>query len=221
MAAAKCLAALVVACGVGVGGCSSSTSAKNSQSPKSTSTSRAPVSAPTTNPPAPTSSIPSRLQRCTSSHLSVALGEGNGAAGTIYFPLTFTNTATSTCTLEGYPGVSLVGSHGDQIGSPSATCTFNLANGGDAVTRSLDRRYGEPVRCPQYLSNAANGERSSGVPTESDGGALRSVDGNRDLCRRQCKPIAGVSLRGQPGQLSSDARSAVGRQLLLWPTPEQ
>jgi len=160
MAAAKCLAALVVACGVGVGGCSSSTSAKNSQSPKSTSTSRAPVSAPTTNPPAPTSSIPSRLQRCTSSHLSVALGEGNGAAGTIYFPLTSTNTATSTCTLEGYPGVSLVGSHGDQIGSPARRAPSTSPT---VVTLSPGRSTVDTVSLSDVLNTCPTPQMGSGL----------------------------------------------------------
>ena len=121
MTGAKWLAVLGVVSGFAVAGCSSSPTPKNAASPSSTSTStsRMPVSAPTTVPPASSTSIPAVATECTSSKLSVSLGEGNGAAGTIYYPLTFTNTGATTCTLEGYPGISLVGSHGNQIGSPA------------------------------------------------------------------------------------------------------
>ena len=36
----------------------------------------------------------------------VAVGQGNGAAGTIYYPLEFTNLSGHTCSLFGFPGVS-------------------------------------------------------------------------------------------------------------------
>jgi hypothetical protein len=39
----------------------------------------------------------------------VALGHEDGAAGSIYTAILFTNTSKTTCTLYGYPGVSLVG----------------------------------------------------------------------------------------------------------------
>jgi hypothetical protein len=49
----------------------------------------------------------------------VAVGQGNGAAGTIYYPLEFTNLSGHTCSLFGYPGVSVIGIHGSQLGSPA------------------------------------------------------------------------------------------------------
>ena len=39
----------------------------------------------------------------------------NGAAGTIYYPIEFTNTG-ATCTLRGFPGVAAVGKTGHQLG---------------------------------------------------------------------------------------------------------
>jgi hypothetical protein len=48
------------------------------------------------------------------------VGSSNGAAGTIYYSLDFTNVSGSSCFVVGYPGVSLVsaGSNaGDQIGA--------------------------------------------------------------------------------------------------------
>jgi Domain of unknown function (DUF4232) len=42
---------------------------------------------------------------------------GNGAAGTVYYVLRFTNLSGHTCTLRGFPGVSAVTLAGHQIGS--------------------------------------------------------------------------------------------------------
>ena len=49
----------------------------------------------------------------------VAIDQGNGAAGTIYYPLEFTNTSRHTCSLYGYPGVSAISRTGQQLGSPA------------------------------------------------------------------------------------------------------
>lgn len=54
---------------------------------------------------------------CATSGLAVKLGPGNGAAGSTYFPIQFTNTSGAACSLFGYPGVSFVtGTNGSQIG---------------------------------------------------------------------------------------------------------
>ena len=49
----------------------------------------------------------------------VADGQGNGAAGTIYYPLEFTNLSGHTCSMHGFPGVSAIGRGGQQLGSPA------------------------------------------------------------------------------------------------------
>jgi hypothetical protein len=49
----------------------------------------------------------------------VADGQGNGAAGTIYFPLEFTNVSGHACSMHGFPGVSAIGREGQQLGSPA------------------------------------------------------------------------------------------------------
>ena len=58
---------------------------------------------------------------CTASDLGVwlAVDQGNGALGTIYYPLQFTNLSHHTCYLYGYPGVSALGRNGNQLGSPA------------------------------------------------------------------------------------------------------
>jgi hypothetical protein len=45
---------------------------------------------------------------CATSSLSVTLGPSSGYAGGVYQTIIFTNTSGTTCTLFGYPGVSLV-----------------------------------------------------------------------------------------------------------------
>jgi Protein of unknown function (DUF4232) len=86
----------------------------------------------------PTAVIP----KCTASDLGVwvAVNQGNGAAGTIYYPLEFTNLSGHTCYLFGYPGVSALGGNGNQLGSPAnwgslaSARIVNLAPGATAHT---------------------------------------------------------------------------------------
>lgn len=55
---------------------------------------------------------------CTTANLDVWLNTtGNGAAGSIYYDLNFTNLSARTCTLYGYPGVSAITQAGIQLGS--------------------------------------------------------------------------------------------------------
>jgi hypothetical protein len=48
----------------------------------------------------------------------LGLGEGGAAAGSMYYPLEFTNVSRSSCRLFGFPGVSAVRG-GRLLGSPS------------------------------------------------------------------------------------------------------
>lgn len=82
------------------------------------------------------------IPRCTGRDLGVwvAVDQGNGAAGTIYFPLEFTNLSHHTCYLFGYPGVSALDANSHQLGSPAdwgprtGARIVNLAPGATAHT---------------------------------------------------------------------------------------
>lgn len=50
----------------------------------------------------------------------VAVDQGNGTAGSTYFPLQFTNLSRHYCSLRGFPGVSAINSNGKQLGSPAS-----------------------------------------------------------------------------------------------------
>jgi hypothetical protein len=64
--------------------------------------------------------------KCTAGELGVwiAANHGQGAAGTAYYPLEFTNLSTHACTLEGYPGVSALASNGSQLGDAASRFTY-------------------------------------------------------------------------------------------------
>ena len=70
------------------------------------STTTAPTAALTTTAAPTTTAVRSRALPCRTIKLSVALGKGNGTAGSVYVPLLFRNRGSSACTLYGYPGVS-------------------------------------------------------------------------------------------------------------------
>ncbi|HXB49475.1 MAG TPA: DUF4232 domain-containing protein [Streptosporangiaceae bacterium] len=62
------------------------------------------------------SSVPA-TPRCNASNTYVWFGlSPNGAAGSIYYPVEFTNVSSNACTLTGYPGVSAISKSAHQIG---------------------------------------------------------------------------------------------------------
>jgi len=57
---------------------------------------------------------------CRNKDLRLAVGQQNGAAGTVYYPLDFTNVSSAACTMYGYPGVAFVTAQGGSlIGAPA------------------------------------------------------------------------------------------------------
>jgi hypothetical protein len=123
IAARAALAAVALACGgVLLAACGSSggSPAAGSTTTKTVTTTATP---PASTPPPPATGSTSSPHAagpapCATSGLSVKLGAGNGAAGSTYVPIVFTNTSGSSCSLFGYPGVSFVsGQGGSQIGS--------------------------------------------------------------------------------------------------------
>ena len=102
-AALACFATLALA------GCSSSSS---SPAPPASSSSPAPPAstsaAPVSSTSSPNSPAVVGAPACPNGSLKVTQGLGQGYAGGTYEVIDFTNTSGSTCTLFGYPGVSLV-----------------------------------------------------------------------------------------------------------------
>jgi Protein of unknown function (DUF4232) len=117
------LAALAAACAAAlVAGCSSSSSSPGTAAsptvPASSST------APSTAPGSATSPQAAGPAPCATANLQVKLGVSQGAAGSIYQTIDFTDTGGASCTLYGYPGVSLAGGNPPaQIGAAAARST--------------------------------------------------------------------------------------------------
>ena len=108
------LTAAALICTAAVTGCASSGSsqpaASGSTPAASSSAPSAPAATSSSNTPAvvaPSSSAPG-TPACATSALQVKLGSSDGYAGGVYVVIDFTNTSGSSCTLFGYPGVSLV-----------------------------------------------------------------------------------------------------------------
>jgi Protein of unknown function (DUF4232) len=105
-AAALICAALAAGCGSSSSSPSTTASSAGSSSPAAAPSTTAPVTPPTPLSPAVTGSTgPSP---CATSSLKVTLGTAGGYAGGVVQAIVFTNTSGTTCTLYGYPGVSLV-----------------------------------------------------------------------------------------------------------------
>jgi hypothetical protein len=69
---------------------------------------------------APAAPAAPAVPRCTSSHTQVWYGlPGDGAAGSSFYQLEFTNIGHSTCSFFGYPGVSADGPGGHEVGLPA------------------------------------------------------------------------------------------------------
>jgi hypothetical protein len=103
---------------VGLAACGSSGSSSSSTSgtgatPTTTSTTKGSSGSSTT------SSTAAGTAACRTSSLALSFGSPNGSAGAIHYTLTFQNTGTTPCTLNGFPGVSFLDGSGNQIGQPA------------------------------------------------------------------------------------------------------
>jgi hypothetical protein len=103
-------AAAALICLVALAACSSSSSSAPPSSSASTSSPASPAaSTPVTSPSSPLSPAAAPgPPSCANGSLRVTLGLAQGYAGGVYEAIDFTNTSGATCTLFGYPGVSLV-----------------------------------------------------------------------------------------------------------------
>jgi uncharacterized protein DUF4232 len=116
--ALTCAAVIAMGCG------SASSTTAGGSTPSASSTGSAPASPPpsaTSTPASPTGSpAPAGPGPCPTRSLQVKLGASQGTAGSVYTTITFTNISNVTCTLYGYPGVSLQTARPlHQIGKPA------------------------------------------------------------------------------------------------------
>jgi hypothetical protein len=156
-------------------GCSSSGSGTGGQATRAPSASQSSVATasaaasattgPTSSPTAPasassgpTSSAPAGARSCSTSNLHITLGNGGAGAGTDFTVLDFANSGTSTCTLFGFPGVSLTNSSGAQIG---AAATRNPSKAATVITLAP----GAKANATLGVANAENYPAAACKPT--------------------------------------------------------
>ena len=107
-AALTCVAALAAACGTSSPSAAPASTATTVSAAPSASTSPASTAAASPTPAA-TPAAAAGPAACPTRSLKAKIGVSQGTAGSVYTVIDFTNIGTVTCTLYGYPGVSLAG----------------------------------------------------------------------------------------------------------------
>ncbi len=150
----SCAAALATGCGSSSSTTAGGNGPSASSAPAATSApaASAPASAATpANSPAPAGPGP-----CPTRSLQVKLGVSQGTAGSVYIAIDFTNISNVTCTLYGYPGVSLqTAKPVHQIGKPAKEdpttprqlVTLQPQTTGNALLRIVDAGNFPPSTC--------------------------------------------------------------------------
>jgi len=183
----KRVVVIAVLVAAAVTGCASSGSSSQPGAPGSTAAASPTASPASSSGNTPAAASPSATATgpaaCPTSSLRVKPGVAQGYAGGVYQVIDFTNTSGSTCTLYGYPGVSLVsGPPYMQIGlaakrststprtlvtlAPGATANallqivdalnYPTASCGPAKATAL-KIYPPDQTVPVYLPNTSNG----------------------------------------------------------------
>lgn len=156
------VAVTALACAVTVAGCASSSSSGGGP-PATPATPTAPATSGSAPSSAPASSQSPRVvtspSPCPNGSLQVKQGVAQGYAGGVYQVIDFTNISGSTCTLTGYPGVSLVsGPSNAQIGLAAEQSTAT-------PVRQVTLAPGETANALLQIVNALNYPSASCGPT--------------------------------------------------------
>jgi len=94
--------------------------------------------------------VPSSSTACPTRDLAAKPGLAQGAAGSTYQVLDFTNISNTTCTLYGYPGVSLAaGTPVTQVGAAASRSTVTAAS---VVTLAPGQTANALLRITQALN---------------------------------------------------------------------
>ena len=151
-AALACVAALTAACGSVTPGAATPTKTVTVTVTPQTGTTSA-SAAPVTSTPA---AAGDGAAPCPTQSLGLKPGLAQGAAGSTYQVIDFTNISNVTCTLYGYPGVSLAGGHPvHQVGlaaaedptTPRKLVTLAPGQVANAVLRIVDALNYPTSRC--------------------------------------------------------------------------
>jgi hypothetical protein len=127
---------LLGACSSGATSASRSTTTSTSARSTTTTTSTGRSTTTTTSSGASTTTSTTGgpgVAMCLATQLSIAPHQGGGAAGTISLTVSMKNTSSTTCTLQGYPGMQLLGAQGTPI--PTTVVRGGLAGSSGAAAQ--------------------------------------------------------------------------------------
>jgi Protein of unknown function (DUF4232) len=129
-------------------GCTGSPAPTASNTPSISAPSETPSAAPSPSASAAEQVDPSAPPgQCKDTALKVTLSAPDGTAGSLNYVLTFTNTGTTDCVLEGYPTVYVVGNGnntefgvvaGQDANLPATTVTIEAAHSAVAALTAID-----------------------------------------------------------------------------------
>jgi hypothetical protein len=114
---------------------------------------------------------------------------GNGAAGTIFYHLEFTNLSGHACTLQGFPFVFAVNLSGHQIGNRAV---FNHAFPANVVTVA----NGKTIHAVLGIVDAGNFSASACKPVIAAGLEVFAPTGINEVGRTVPFPFSACSTRG-------------------------
>jgi len=153
--------------------------------------------------PATPAKLAATVPGCTAGALGVwvAVSQSNGAAGTIYYPLEFTNISSHTCSLRGYPGVSALAQNGSQLGNPAAW-------GGIASipVRTVTLAPGQTGHSVLAYSDAAVGSTTS----TAYAARLRIYPPNQSQATYTFWSLKGITVKGMTYLRVSPAEAGIG-----------
>lgn len=114
---------------------------------------------------------------------------GDGAAGTVYYHLKFTNLSGHACTLQGFPYVYAVNMSGQQVGNRAV---FDHAFAANTVTVG----NGKTVHAVLGIVEAYNWPTSACKPVTAAGLKVYAPTGVNEVGRTVPFPLTACSVRG-------------------------
>jgi Protein of unknown function (DUF4232) len=124
--------------------------------------------------------------RCGTADLVVWMTYDQGAAGTFYYTLHFTNLSGHACTLRGHPGVSAVNLRGGRIGEPA-----NWIRPGNGKLLTVRLRSGATATATLALTDVGVFSRADCRPVTAAG--LRVYPPNQRTSRVVPYPLGACS----------------------------
>lgn len=124
----------------------------NNSNQSSTQSSPTPTVAQITTPTPAQTAIEGQCQS-SQLQLTISPAPGGGAAGSVYYQVLLTNTGIQSCSLYGYPGVSLLNNQGQMVGQPAErqdstvkTVTLNSGQTAESTLRITQDNF-DPGVC--------------------------------------------------------------------------